>query len=182
MSDRNSKVSGQNDSKVSNRRNSKISEIVIGKVDSELGKRPHIPKSLSGWALWMIPLPRTQPSQSLSHKSHKSHKVTREEPAKEVKVPGSSRVPQTGGWDLHQPPWSFGFDSQTRGTRENHDRCVKVQGSSRVPVVCVYYCRTYYKAVRWGGGSCQNCAARYLNFRPTPASGRGERRKTLREA
>ncbi len=35
MSDRNSKVSGQNDSKVSNRRNSKISEIVIGKVDSE---------------------------------------------------------------------------------------------------------------------------------------------------
>jgi hypothetical protein len=151
-------------------------------VDSELGKRPHIPKSLSGWALWMIPLPRTQPSQSLSHKSHKSHKVTREEPAKEVKVPGSSRVPQTGGWDLHQPPWSFGFDSQTRGTRENHDRCVKVQGSSRVPVVCVYYCRTYYKAVRWGGGSCQNCAARYLNFRPTPASGRGERRKTLREA
>jgi hypothetical protein len=29
-------------------------------------------------------------------------------------------------------------------------------------------------------GACQNCAARYLNFRP--ASGRGERRKTLREA
>ena len=24
-----------------------------------------------------------------------------------------------GGWVLHQPPWSFGFDSQTRGTREN---------------------------------------------------------------
>ncbi len=34
-------------------------------------------------------------------------------------------------------------------------------------------------------GACQNCAAHYLNFRPTPeepASGRGERRKTLREA
>ena len=54
-----------------------------------------------------------------------------------VKVPGSSRVPAPpwvgsrspdgwdqipylpGGWVLHQPPWSFGFDSQTRGTREN---------------------------------------------------------------
>jgi len=23
-----------------------------------------------------------------------------------------------GGWVLHQPPWSFGFDSQTRGTRK----------------------------------------------------------------
>jgi hypothetical protein len=36
---------------------------------------------------------------------------------------------------LHQPPWSFGFDSQTRGTRENRaPPCVKVPGSSRVPV------------------------------------------------
>jgi hypothetical protein len=65
----------------------------------------------------------------------------REEPGKTgapcVKVPGSSRVPASlwvgsrspdgwdqilyrpGGWVLHQPPWSFGFDSQTRGTREN---------------------------------------------------------------
>jgi hypothetical protein len=65
----------------------------------------------------------------------------REEPGKTgapcVKVPGSSRVPappwvgsrspdgwdqipyRPGGWVLHQPPWSFGFDSQTRGTREN---------------------------------------------------------------
>jgi hypothetical protein len=34
-------------------------------------------------------------------------------------------------------------------------------------------------------GTCQNCAAHYLNFLPTPeepVSGRGERRKTLREA
>jgi hypothetical protein len=41
------------------------------------------------------------------------------------------------GWwlGLHQPPWSFGFDSQTRGTRENRaPPCVKVPGSSRVPV------------------------------------------------
>jgi hypothetical protein len=39
------------------------------------------------------------------------------------------------GWCLHQPPWSFGFDSQTRGTRENRvPPCVKVPGSSRVPV------------------------------------------------
>jgi hypothetical protein len=40
------------------------------------------------------------------------------------------------GWwlGLHQPPWSFGFDSQTRGTRENRvTPCVKVPGSSRVP-------------------------------------------------
>jgi hypothetical protein len=65
----------------------------------------------------------------------------REEPGKTgapcIKVPGSSRVPApswvgsrspdgwdqiprwAGGWVLHQPPWSFGFDSQTRGTREN---------------------------------------------------------------
>ena len=34
---------------------------------------------------------------------------------------------------LHQPPWSFGFDSQTRWTRENRlTPCVKVQGSSWV--------------------------------------------------
>jgi len=60
----------------------------------------------------------------------------REEPGKTgapcVKVPGSSRVPAppwmdsrspdgwdqiprwAGGWVLHQPPLSFGFDSQTR--------------------------------------------------------------------
>jgi hypothetical protein len=31
-------------------------------------------------------------------------------------------------------PWSFGFNSQTRGTRENRATpCVKVSGSSRVP-------------------------------------------------
>ena len=45
------------------------------------------------------------------------------------------------GWwlGLHQPPWSFGFDSQTRGTRENRTTpCVKVPGSSRVP--CIRYC------------------------------------------
>jgi hypothetical protein len=35
---------------------------------------------------------------------------------------------------LHQTPWSFGFDSQTRGTTENRaPPCVKVPGSSRVP-------------------------------------------------
>jgi len=42
------------------------------------------------------------------------------------------------GWwlGLHQPPWSFGFYSQTRGTRENRvTPCVKVQGSSRVPAI-----------------------------------------------
>ena len=32
---------------------------------------------------------------------------------------------------MHQPPWSFGFDSQTRGARENRaPPCVKVPGSS----------------------------------------------------
>jgi len=36
------------------------------------------------------------------------------------------------GWllVLHQPPWSFGFDSQTRTTRENRAPCVEVPGSS----------------------------------------------------
>ncbi len=43
--------------------------------------------------------------------------------------------PWAGGWVLHQPPWSFGFDSQTRGTRETRSPpCVKVPGSSRVPL------------------------------------------------
>ena len=44
----------------------------------------------------------------------------REEPGKTgatcVKVPGSSRVPAPP-WVGSRPPWSFGFDSQTRGTR-----------------------------------------------------------------
>jgi hypothetical protein len=42
------------------------------------------------------------------------------------------RSPDVMGWwlGLHQPPWSFGFDSQTRGTRENRATpCVKVPGS-----------------------------------------------------
>jgi hypothetical protein len=48
---------------------------------------------------------------------------------------GWDQIPRwAGGWGLHQPPWSFGFDSQTRGTRENRaPPCVKVPGSSRVP-------------------------------------------------
>ncbi len=33
---------------------------------------------------------------------------------------GWDQIPRwAGGWVLHQPPWSFGFDSQTRGNREN---------------------------------------------------------------
>ena len=74
----------------------------------------------------------------------------REEPGKTgapcVKVPGSSRVPappwvgsrspdgwdqipyRPGGWVLHQPPWSFGFDSQTKGTRENRRTLCKSTG------------------------------------------------------
>jgi hypothetical protein len=33
---------------------------------------------------------------------------------------GWDQIPyRPGGWVLHQPPWSFGFDSQTRATREN---------------------------------------------------------------
>ncbi len=48
---------------------------------------------------------------------------------------GWDQIPRwAGGWVLHQPPWSFGFDSQTRGTRENRaPPCVRVPGSSRVP-------------------------------------------------
>jgi hypothetical protein len=47
---------------------------------------------------------------------------------------GWDQIPRwAGGWFLHQPPWSFGFDSQTRGTRENRaPPCVKVPGSSLV--------------------------------------------------
>jgi len=50
---------------------------------------------------------------------------------------GWDQIPyRPGGWVLHQPPWSFGFDSQTRGTRPGKTGapCVKVPGSSRVPV------------------------------------------------
>ena len=33
---------------------------------------------------------------------------------------GWDQIPRwAGGWVFHQPPWSFGFDSQARGTREN---------------------------------------------------------------
>ena len=33
---------------------------------------------------------------------------------------GWDQIPRwAGGWVLHQPPWSFGFDSQKSGTREN---------------------------------------------------------------
>jgi hypothetical protein len=48
---------------------------------------------------------------------------------------GWDQIPRwAGGWVLHQSPWSFGFDSQTRGTRENRaPPCVKAPGSSRVP-------------------------------------------------
>ena len=48
---------------------------------------------------------------------------------------GWDQIPRwAGGWVLHQPPWSFGFDSQTRGTRGNRaPPCVKAPGSSRVP-------------------------------------------------
>ena len=42
------------------------------------------------------------------------------------KVPGSSRVPQ--------PPWSFGFDSQTRGTRENRRTLCKSTGFLTGPI------------------------------------------------
>jgi hypothetical protein len=48
------------------------------------------------------------------------------------------RVRWAGGWFLHQPPWSFGFDSQTRGTRENRPHSVLVPGSSGVPWVWVW--------------------------------------------
>jgi hypothetical protein len=48
---------------------------------------------------------------------------------------GWDQIPRwAGGWVLRKPPWSVGFDSQTRGTRENRaPPCVKVPGSSRVP-------------------------------------------------
>ena len=62
------------------------------------------------------------------------------------------------GWwlGLHQPPWSFGFDSQTRGTRENRaPPCVKVPGSSRVPAPPWVGSRSpdgWDQIPRWAGG------------------------------
>ena len=44
-----------------------------------------------------------------------------------------SQIPyRPGGWVLHQPPWSFGFDSQTRGTREIR------RTLARVAIVCIH--------------------------------------------
>ena len=43
------------------------------------------------------------------------------------------RARWAGGWVLHQPPWSFGFDSQARGGKTGAP-CFEVPGSSRVPV------------------------------------------------
>ena len=42
---------------------------------------------------------------------------------------------------LHQPPWSFGFDSQTRGTRENRYTLCSSTGfltGPRNPLICRY--------------------------------------------
>jgi hypothetical protein len=70
---------------------------------------------------------------------------------------GWDQIPRwAGGWVLHQPPWSFGFDSQTRGTRENRaPPCVKVPGSSRVsapPWVLSRSPAGWYQIPRWAGG------------------------------
>ena len=40
---------------------------------------------------------------------------------------------RVGGWVLHQPPWSFGFDSQSRGTRENRRTVTHPVLKYRVP-------------------------------------------------
>jgi hypothetical protein len=57
---------------------------------------------------------------------------------------------------LHQPPWSFGFDSQTRGTRENRSPpCLEVPGSSRVPAPPWVGSRSpdgWDQIPRWAGG------------------------------
>jgi hypothetical protein len=111
---------------------------------------PHGSQPRPGWAL-DPPMVGIRSPVSLVVGSCTSHPGVlgsipkRKEPGKTgapcVKVPGSSRVPappwvgsrspdgwdqipcQPGGWILHQPPWSFGFDSQTRGTRENRRTC-----------------------------------------------------------
>jgi hypothetical protein len=61
-----------------------------------------------------------------------------------------------GGWALHQPPWSFGFVSQKRGTRENRaPPCVKVPGSLRVPAPPWVGSRSpagWDQIPRWSGG------------------------------
>jgi hypothetical protein len=66
-------------------------------------------------------------------------------------------VGQADWWlGLHQSPWSFGFNSQTRGTRENRAQpCVKVPGSSRVPAPPWVGSRSpdgWDQIPRWAGG------------------------------
>ena len=52
----------------------------------------------------------------------------------DLRLPFFPRTYDARHYMAPQPPWSFGFDSQTRGTRENRaTTCVKVPGSSRVP-------------------------------------------------
>ena len=59
----------------------------------------------------MLTLPRTNNYQTVS-----TGWVGSRSPDGWDQIPSGYRP---GGWVLHQPPWSFGFDSQTRGTREN---------------------------------------------------------------
>jgi hypothetical protein len=42
--------------------------------------------------------------------------------------------PLSAWWLGHQPPWSFGFDSQTRGTRENRRTLCKSTGFLTGPI------------------------------------------------
>ena len=52
---------------------------------------------------------------------------------------GWDQIPyRAGGWILHQPPWSFGFDSQTRGSARSAGQ--RNQPSTRASCVPVCVC------------------------------------------
>jgi len=71
------------------------------------------------WPLWMTPLPRNTITE---YRIQNYCKVQSTAPpwVGSRSPDGWDQIPyRPGGWVLHQPPWSFGFESQTRGTREN---------------------------------------------------------------
>ena len=54
---------------------------------------------------------------------------------------GWDQIPRwAGGWSCTKPPWSFGFDSQPRGTRENRPTLCHSTGFLTGPKLCNRYC------------------------------------------
>jgi hypothetical protein len=106
--------------------------------------RPRLVVSRSTCPPLSSPPPREQLcTRSCSNKTHRhSFIITPSTPAPVTAPPwvgsrspdGWDQIPRwAGGWVLHQPPWSLGFDSQTRGTRENRRTLCKSNGFLRGP-------------------------------------------------